>query len=104
MENIVIIDPTPNGIGVFYNVTSDYIRSGILNGSAILIQNSNAAFNVSFICIETSRHFNIGMFLYYKRMLISLIVTIEFIIKITEMQYRQYETKIIIVKFLSSTY
>ena len=58
-----MIDPTPNVIGVFYNVTSDNIRSGILNGSAIVIQNSNAAFNVSFICIETSRSFNIGMFL-----------------------------------------
>ena len=99
-----MIDPTPNVIGVFYNVTSDDIRSGILNGSAILIQNSNAAFNVSFVCLEMSRSFNIGMFLYYKRMLISLIVTIEFIIEITEMQYRQYETKIVIVIFLSSTY
>ena len=58
-----MIDPTPNVIGVFYNVTSDNIRKGILNGSAILIQNSNSAFNVSFICIETSRSFNIGMFL-----------------------------------------
>ena len=42
IQNMIIIDTTPHTLGVFYNVTSDdnIIRRGILNGSAILIQES----------------------------------------------------------------
>ena len=35
MENIIMVDPTRNVIGVFNNVPSDNIRSGVLNGSAM---------------------------------------------------------------------
>ena len=61
IQNMIIIDPTPNTLGVFYNVTSDdnIIRRGILNGSAILIQESK---DVSFFCMEASYNFNIGNF------------------------------------------
>ena len=59
IQNIIIIHPTPNIAGVFYNVIShnNVIRSGVLIGNAIFIQESN---NVSFFCIETSYSFNIG--------------------------------------------
>ena len=66
IESNIMIDPIPKSkvMGVLYIVTSvnNTMRSGILNGCAVLMQESNVAFNLSFICVDTSINFFIGKF------------------------------------------
>ena len=66
--NNIIIHPTPNTFGVFYNVTlaNNINSNGVLNNSAIIIEDSNVAINLSFICQEISIRYIIGTFFYFK--------------------------------------
>ena len=66
--NNIIIHPTSNTFGLFYNVTSanNINRYGVLNNSTIIIEECNVAINLSFICQEISIRYIIGKFFYFK--------------------------------------